>query len=481
MDRRTYESPMDWEYQNHGPVDPSSPFVNSTRRMQANNIFGSNINNNINNNNAFSHNPFQRTHSTPSPSKPLPPTPHQPSIFSTSGLHKAATATPFRNPAFTTPRKPFESDALSEISPAESSPAATDVSDYIDTPENDNSYDIARMSMTPSTMNRHRSPKKASGKGEIAKTIFPSRDKVRKRKRYNTDKDVSGYRLPYIQLDECDESDYESDESTYQPGASQKDQAKRKQDGWLGAFLATVQRHPYAPSILGYWLTFAFNLFCVSGACWVGWAIINGLRQDFSTERQALRADIVAEIDKCATDYRENRCHPIEQRLPAMYEICEQWYACMNKNPDYVKQVSSSAKEMAKILNEIVEVMSYKTIALFILLFTIFIFSGRSLYKSTYAFADLPQPHPSGPFPSHHAVDQHVRPSSQQVYWQAIPHTPRRPHSRHLLASDETPESDEVPRFQALPPPKTPVSRRSPSKGERGRSPTGSRSPTKRY
>ncbi|KAI2470691.1 hypothetical protein F4781DRAFT_389470 [Annulohypoxylon bovei var. microspora] len=480
MDRRTYESPMDWEYQNLGPMDPTSPFAQSTKQMQAKNVFGSS---NINNtNNSFGHNPFQRTHSTPSPSKPLPPTPpRQSSIFSTSSFQRTNTAPPFRNPAFTTPRKPFDVDALSEVSGAESSPAATDVSDFPDTPENDNSYDVARMTITPSTMNKNRS-KKLSGKGELAKTIFSSRDKVRKRKRYNSDKDISGYRLPYLQENECDESDYESDESTFQPGKLHKDETKLNKDGWLGSFLETVQRHPYAPSILGYWVTFAFNLFCVLGACWVGWAVISGLRQDFSTERQSLRADILAEIDKCRTDYLANKCHPIEKRLPAIYEICERWYTCMNKNPDYVKQVSNSAKEMAKILNEIVETMSYKTIALFILLFTIFIFSGRSLYKSTNAFMDL-QPHPSVPFPSHHAGDQHhIRPSSQQVYWQAIPQTPRRSNSRHLLANDDTPDTDEMPRFQALPPPETPMSRRrSPSKGERGRSPTKSRSPTKRY
>ncbi|KAG4221015.1 hypothetical protein PC116_g30508 [Phytophthora cactorum] len=220
------------------------------------------------------------------------------------------------------------------------------------------------MTITPSTVSKLRSlsPKKLSGKGEIARTIFASRDKVRKRKRYNADRDVSGYRLPYLQQDECEDSDYESDESTFQPGKARRDQPNRNKDGWLGAFLATVQRHPYAPSILGYWLTFAFNLFCVSAACWVGWAVIDGLRQDFSTERQALRADILAEIEKCSSDYRENKCSPIEKRLPAMYELCDQWFACMNQNPDNVKQVSSSAKEMAKILNEIVETMSYKTI-----------------------------------------------------------------------------------------------------------------------
>ncbi|KAI0376742.1 Di-sulfide bridge nucleocytoplasmic transport domain-containing protein [Hypomontagnella monticulosa] len=483
MERRTYESPMDWEYQNHAPMDPSSPFVQSARK-QAKGIFGSaNMHSNTSNGNtnSFAHNPFQRTQSTPSPSKPLPPTPpHPSSIFSASTLNRTTTAPPFRNPAFTTPRKPFDVDTLSEFSPAESSPAVTDASDYPDTPENDHSYNLAQMTITPSTMNKSKAFSKKAGKGEIAKTVFPSRDKVRKRKRYNADRDVSGYRLPYVQQNECDESDYESDDSTFQPGKPRKDQAGRDRDGWFGSFLSTVQRHPYAPSILGYWVSFAFNLCCVSASCWIGWAVIGGLRHDFDAGRQAERADIVAQIEKCMSDYKENKCHPVEKRLPAMYEICDKWLECMNQNPDNVKQVANGAKEMARILNEIVETMSYKTIALLILLFTIFVYSGRSLYKSANAFADIPQAHPTAPFPSQHAGD-HMRPPSQQVYWQAIePQTPRH-RSRHLLTNDETPDTDEASRLYALPPPQTPSSRRSPSKGERGMSPTKSRSPAKRY
>ncbi|XXH02228.1 hypothetical protein Hte_008596 [Hypoxylon texense] len=489
MDRRTYEAPMDWEYQNQGPLDPSSPFTQSTRQFQSKSIFGSsNTNSNSNSNNnstsSFGRDPFQRAQGSTSPSKPLPPTPpHQSSFFSTNQPLRTTTATPFRNPAFTTPRKPFDADALSELSAAESSPAATDASDFVETPENDRSYDVGRMTITPSTMNKNRSPvAKKSGKGELQKTIFASRDKVRKRKRYNADKDISGYRLPYVQEDECDESDYESDESTFQPNKVRADHARSK-DGWVGNFLAAVQRHPYAPSILGYWITFVFNLFCVSGACWVGWAIINGLRHDFYLERQAKRADILAEIAKCTSDYLNNKCEPADKRVPAMYEICDTWYDCMNQDPDNVKQISNSAKEMARILNDTIDTMSYKTIALLILIFTIFVFSGRTLYKSTNAFMEFSQSHPSGAFPSQHAGDQHMRPPSQRVYWQAIePQTPRHANSRHLLANDETPDTDEAPaRFRALPPPETPTSRRSPSKGERGRSPAKSRSPTKRY
>ncbi|KAI1343549.1 Di-sulfide bridge nucleocytoplasmic transport domain-containing protein [Xylariaceae sp. FL0016] len=475
MDRRTYETPMDWEYQGSGPMDPTSPFAQSTRQAQEKkHSFGSSSFG------AFGQSPLTRTHSTPSRAA-APSISNPPSLFANPHLQRTITAPPFRNAAFTTPRKPFDMDALSEVSAAESSPAATDGSDFADTPEHDNSRDLAHVTITPATMNRNKSltGKKASGKGEISRTLFATRDKVRKRKRYNTDKDISGYRMPYIQQEEWDGSDYESDESTFQPSGARKGQKKHSKEGWLGGFLAAIQRHPYAPSILGYWLNFAFSLVCVLGTFWIGWAIIAGLREDFAKARAGVREEINNEILKCTSDYRENKCSPIEQRLPAMYELCEQWYACMQQNPDNVKNVQLGAKGIVEIVNEIVDTMSYKTIALFVLLFAIFLFSGRSLYKSAHGFPDFPSHAPAPPTYSQHAMGG----ASQQVYWQAIqPQTPRHFNSRHLLNNDETPDTDgSPPRFKTITAPQTPATRRSPSKGERGRSPTKSRSPMKRY
>ncbi|KAI1422746.1 hypothetical protein F5Y12DRAFT_761583 [Xylaria sp. FL1777] len=476
MDRRTHESPMDWEYQNAAPMDPSSPFAQSTRQAQNRNPFGGSSSFS-----AFSQNGFGRAQMTPS--KPLPPTPlppPSPSIFASSRTQKTTTAPSFRNPAFTTPRKPFDMDPQSEMSAAESSPAATDGSDFPETPDHDQSLDIAHMTITPASMSRHRSlfAKKASGKGEISKPIFSSRDKIRKRKRYNADRDISGYRLPYIQPGEGD-SDYESDDSTFQPNKPQHEQKKRRKDGWFGGFLATIQRHPYAPSILGYWLGFGFNVVCMTGTVWMGWAIIAGLREDFATARAAVRSEIYDEIEKCRTSFINNKCAPIAQRLPAMFQLCEQWDACINQNPDHLKKIQLGAKNIVEIINEIVDSMSYKTIALLVTFFAIFLFSGRSLYKTANDLPDFTRHVPpvySQPQPSEHAAPQ-------QVYWQAIqPQTPR--HNLRLLPSkDETPETDvsPPPRMKALLPPETPSGRRTPSKGERGRSPTKSRSPTKRF
>ncbi|KAI0190390.1 Di-sulfide bridge nucleocytoplasmic transport domain-containing protein [Xylaria flabelliformis] len=476
MEKRSYESPMDWEYQNDAPMDPSSPFAQSTKHAQNKNLFGGSSGFST-----YTQNGFSRIPTTPS--KPLPPTPmmqQSPSTFASARIQRSTTAPPFRNAAFTTPRKPFDMDAMSEVSAAESSPAATDGSDFPETPDHD-SFNMAHMTITPATMGKQKSlfPKKASGKGEIPKTIFPSRDKIRKRKRYNADKDISGYRLPYIQPGEGDDSDYESDESTFQPSRRQNSQKRHSKDGWFGGFLATLQRHPYAPSILGYWLNFGFSLACVTGTIWIGWAILAGLQEDFAAARSAVRDDILDEMAKCRSDYIDNKCAPVEQRLPAMFQLCEQWFVCMNKNPDHLKKIQLGAKNIVEIVNEIVDTMSYKTIALLVLLFAIFVFSGRSLYKSAHDYPDFTRHAPPAynqPHPSEHAVPQ-------QVYWQAIqPQTPRHV-LRRLPANDETPDTDAspVPRFQALPPPETPSRRHSPTKVERGRSPTKSRSPVKRY
>ncbi|KAI0808753.1 hypothetical protein GGR55DRAFT_689719 [Xylaria sp. FL0064] len=484
MDKRTYESPMDWEYQNGAPMDPSSPFAQSTRQHQDKNPFGRGHSNF----GTFNQNGFGRAPMTPS--KPLPPTPMQqqppqtPSIFGNPRTQRTTTSTTapsFRNPAFTTPRKPFDMD---EVSAAESSPAATDASDFPETPDHDQSVDLAHMTITPASMSKHRSlfAKKASGRGEIAKPVFASRDKIRKRKKYNANKDVSGYRLPYIQPGEGEgDSDYESDDSTFPRNKPQHhDHNRRSKDGWFGNFLATLQRHPYAPSILGYWLNFGFSLVCVTGTLWIGWAIIAGLREDFAAAKSAVRADILEEIRQCTINYRDNRCSPIEKRLPAISQLCEQWDACMNQDPDNLKRVQLGAKNIVEIINEIVDTMSYKTIALLILLLLVFLFSGRSLYKTANNYPDFTRHAPPAfqPHPSEHAVPQ-------QVYWQAIhPQTPRR-NLRHLPLNDETPETDVTPppKMKALLPPTTPSARLSPTKVDRGRSPTKSRSrsPTKLY
>ena len=246
------------------------------------------------------------------------------------------------------------------MSAAESSPAVTDASDAAETPE---TQSFSQMTITPSRA-KGLLPKKVSGKGEIAgRPMFGGRDRVRKRKKRHDDKDISGYRLPYKHQEEWEGSEAaDSDDSTFEPGASQRGSRSRSQKGWFSSLLSTIQKHPYAPAILGYWLQFAFNLVVVGVIIWVIYIFIGGMRGDYWAARNELRAELLEEMAKCLSDYTTNRCAPIEQRLPAMNKMCEEWEACMNQDPDRVRSVQLGAKNIIEIFNEVFETMHWKTL-----------------------------------------------------------------------------------------------------------------------
>lgn len=316
---------------------------------------------------------FARTLS--SPQKPAHPTTGRSSAFSSSTSHfqRTNTAPPFRNSAFTTPRKPFDMDAMSEASAAEDSPAPTDVSESgLDTPETDNRRNFSQMTLTPARSKALSSAmaRRSPGKGEIPRgsSAFGTRDKVRKRKRRHDDKDISGFRLPYKHSDEWDDTDgNDSDDSVYQPNDHHgpNKQLPRKKKGWFTGFLSVIQKHPDAPIVLGSWVTLMFNLAVVGLAMWLLWVVVASFRDDFWAAKQEMRAVVVEEMAKCARDYADNRCSPREQRLPAMNAMCDEWEGCMNQNPNNLMRVRLGARNIVEILNEIIETMHWKTLVSF--------------------------------------------------------------------------------------------------------------------
>ena len=267
---------------------------------------------------------------------------------------------------------------------------ATDHSDFGKTPDHhDRSYHhLDQMTITPATMhNKSKNllfpPKKQqSGKGDIMPhTVFSNRDKVRKRKRYNDNKDISGYRLPYRQPDEWDETDYDSDESTTDPsrttattdprrhggggsGSSSSRRRRRSQqkDGWLGNFLSAIQRHPHAPAIMTYWLNTLVNFVLVSGFFYLVWTAWSGFREDFTLARRKAKDNILAEIQRCTASYQQNKCHPVEHRLPAIHQLCEDWYECMIQNENSTKTINTVVVELVEMLNSAIELMHWKTL-----------------------------------------------------------------------------------------------------------------------
>ncbi|KAK4454731.1 hypothetical protein QBC34DRAFT_392464 [Podospora aff. communis PSN243] len=474
MERRGFEGPMDWEYENHPPVDPSSPFVTRTgskprgffnppgqQRFGAGgtNIFGSD---------------------TTSRSSPLKSqTGHQPprSLFNPSIPNKPS-APSFRNPAFTTPQKRVDELAFSKYSGAESSPAMTDISEAtVETPDVDRDDDFGKMTITPHSAGRVLFNKSAlrsrtPGRGEVPRG---NRDKVRKRKRLPGDRDVGSVRSRLPHASDDSDSDWEGTTELRSP----KKTAKPK--GWLGSFLAVVSDHPSAPAILSKWLQLGVNLVLMSLVIIGMVYMFLQVRADLVSETEKARSDLVYKMSLCRDNFLKNGCAPKANRAPALEIPCNEWETCMNQDPQSVMKVQLTVRNIGNVLNEFTDVMSFKTWGFLLSMILVAIIGTNICFGS---LRESTLPHPVQPQSSQPAAPpmlgapQH---NPRQAYiWAPIGETPR--HVRRNLLMDDATDTENSPEMKALMAPQTPSARRSPSKGERGRSPTkASRSSSKGF
>ncbi|CAK7218894.1 hypothetical protein SBRCBS47491_003660 [Sporothrix bragantina] len=421
MNRRTFEGPMDWEYQNNrGPVDVSSPFSQIPQRS----FGGSSFNTESPSKPASrAANPFASIGTStgsafaapPSPSKQQFPRPPSSSIFHPPTTKSYPAASPFRNPAFTTPQKRAD-EIFSECSGAEESPAVqSDVSMAAeDTPDYERyDHEFAHATITPasavsrklfhnqddslvdspaspqqSSQQRQASPSRptsshTSGRGAVPRGkfdhLFGRRDRVRKRKRQLGDKDVGSVRSRHHNSSYTSDEEDDSDASEWTDGdraqrrrggdnkkgrrgarAGQGEDGALTKKGAIGNFFSAIHDHPNVPLILSWWVQLGMNVFFMAVVMWFVWGGISMMRADISHAADAARSRLLAQMNDCAHEYTKNRCAPISERLPALNVMCNEWEVCMNQDPASVMKLQVSAKNVAEIINEFVGVMSFK-------------------------------------------------------------------------------------------------------------------------
>ncbi|KAK5999224.1 hypothetical protein PT974_01615 [Cladobotryum mycophilum] len=467
MERRTFESHMEWEYQNKGPLDHTSPFAQvGTRRKE--NLFSSPLKPTPQHHNFA---PFG------TPSKP-PSSSHF-----TPQISARAAAPPFRNPAFTTPRK-FDDTALSEV---EESPAPTEASDFPnDTPEADRMSDVTMGSpISPLKIDKQsrysRSPKKhMSGKGEIRSLRESPRKELqvlRKRKRHNFDRDVSSVSRQLYR--EWDDVASDSDESITEFVRSQNMKRHGKNEPWLGNVLHRVERYQSAPDSIYQWLQLGLNTCFISFVVFCGYSVIQAVRSDIRNANEKARLEIMSRSSKCENHYIDNECSKRDR--PALRVVCDEWYDCMMQDSDAIMRVKVTAKQLAEIINEFTDAMNMKAWGFFfavvlIVIFTNFLgrYTGNSAPK-----AAPPAPIPFQPVASHMSS---IAPEGTPAHMRSRFQTPRT--QRYRMIEDDGTDDDNTPPKLAPAPllSFTPSGRRSPSKGERPRSPIKYlRSPSKGY
>lgn len=267
-------------------------------------------------------------------------------------------ATPFRNPSFTTPRKPFDAELFSEASGAESSPAEN--ADAEDTPETIKTS--AEMTAFTSGFPRRKpifgryggnllggSP----GRGEIRRGRHADTaiQKVRKRKRIERDYAlVNGRR---------GSSDLESDSADTKPHGKRKHPDLQSSQSWIASVLSFIEAKPALPYILSYYAQLLLNYFLVGFVIYLVWCFFLTIRADVDKESEAQIGAVRAEMAQCAAQYVENKCAK-STRLPALETVCESWEACMNRDPSHVGRARVSAHTFAVIFNSFVEPISWK-------------------------------------------------------------------------------------------------------------------------
>ncbi|KAK4135818.1 hypothetical protein BT67DRAFT_455157 [Trichocladium antarcticum] len=480
MDRRTFEGPMDWEYQFQPPVDHSSPFAKFSQKTPTSSF---NTPSKLRGNGA---NPFAIDGASRpgSPLKPQDqPRPPHSSLFKPQ-LQSRPSAPAFRNPAFTTPQRRIDQLVYPQYSGADSSPALTDTSEVpADTPEVEHTGEgVGKLTLTPSggktlfsqaLLRNH-----ASGKGELGRG---SRDKVRKRKRLHGDKDVGSVRsrLPH------DSDDSDSDwEKTSRAGVKGGRKGKGSPRGWANNFLSAVSNHPSAPAILSKWLQLAVNIVLLSLVLFGIFAILAQIRSDLAHASEKARIAIINEMELCKDNFLKNACSPKANRPPALDGPCNEWEVCMHQEASIGTMSQISAKNIAEILNAFVGVLTFKTWGFILSLFLVAVVASNVGFGFLRESALAHSARPAEPMHSAPALPPMLGSAmhnpSQAYIWAPINQTPR--HVRKTLFANDATDTDNSPDFKALMPPQTPSGRRSPSKGDRNWSPSkGSRgrSPTK--
>ena len=515
MTARSFESPMDWEYENRGPLDPTSPFAQAARDAQQNGqcrprsrsgeaYHVSKEAKSQSNDElmplAGSGSPFKNVSRPPNPfarlQTPLKSSapPPQTAKF-TPQLSSKNAAPPFRNPAFTTPRRPVDEVAFSEASGAEDSPALTEASDYPnDTPDIDHRADaIMGGTISPLKIDKqtryarsaNHAKKHSSGKGEI-RSHRDVNSAMRKRKRRNMDKDVGSVARRYgYDVD----SDFDSDDSDdrVSRASSRSKGGKPKEKGTFESFFYALNKYPHTPDHMQRWMQLGANVFLISVLTYVSWSVVSTIRNDIYTANAAARQELVSRMTECQTEYTINEC--AKKDRPALKAVCDQWYDCMTQDPEAIMRVKVTAKQVAEILNEFTEAMHLKAwvsdlhdirvgltcmqgvvLAIVLVCTTVNFgtFSRHGGSKDT---------HPAPSQPAKNSIDGARSPGITPGYMLVPVQTPRMQRQTLL---DEGTDTDNSPINSK--PYHTPSTRRSPSKSDRQLSPVKyGRSPSKGY
>lgn len=171
--------------------------------------------------------------------------------------------------------------------------------------------------------------------------------------------------------------------------------------GWFGSLLSGIESRPNLPHLLSYYAQLLLNSFLVSVIIYLIYAFITTIRADVTKAQQHAISEAHHEIALCNTQWHTNNCPP-HLRVPAMATACQAWELCMAADPTQVGRAKISAHTFARIFNEFIEPISWKTMAFVIVTLAVCLFVNNAAFgayreKSTHAAPGAYYAHPQQP------------------------------------------------------------------------------------
>ncbi|KAG0128874.1 Brr6-like protein number 1 [Tuber indicum] len=367
MGERGHESPMDFQYDGTGPIDPSSPF-----RMAA-------LNNSLTPTAQKKRNLSSFQFDT---SKPLTLTPPSSQTFHFQTASRPAPPL-YKGASFTTPRQTADAPRK-PLSPT--SCGATEGSD-MGTPE------TPQVPRSPTKGSPTRSlalisPIRKTGRGEIKRVGNDGSINKIRRRRMNQKFERGDWWMisgPAGSASEGEDQGAEDDEDDNGDDGQQiyEDMSTPRRWGSKAKSAATrwAQTHREIPIIASQYLQLFFNLSMVLLLLYAVFCFYLTVRRDVDQKVEEYSAEIVQEMSQCAKEYVENRCDP-GMRVPAMEIRCTAWERCMNRDPTLVGRARVSAETFAEIINSFIEPISYKTMFFCTILF----FGGLAISNMAFGY-----------------------------------------------------------------------------------------------
>ncbi|CCE63231.1 hypothetical protein TPHA_0E01360 [Tetrapisispora phaffii CBS 4417] len=94
------------------------------------------------------------------------------------------------------------------------------------------------------------------------------------------------------------------------------------------------------------------------------------------------KIELVKESFSCRHNFTINRCQDNNKRLPALYEECEKWFHCMNRDNDmlFSTRTTLTMSFLGEAINAFIEPIGWKAIMIIILSFLTWTFATNFLF-----------------------------------------------------------------------------------------------------